>query len=94
MVEEKKKAGPHNVVMEDRKRLTVTGVTEIDSFDEQTVVLFCDTGELAIRGEGLHINRIDVDAGELNLEGVLNIYKTQGGGIAWRSRSRGRPGYF
>ena len=47
MVEEKKKAGPHNVVMEDRKRLTVTGVTEIDSFDEQTVVLFCDTGELA-----------------------------------------------
>ena len=38
MVEEKKKAGPHNVVMEDRKRLTVTGVTEIDSFDEQTVV--------------------------------------------------------
>ena len=70
MVEEKKKAGPHNVVMEDRKRLTVTGVTEIDSFDEQTVVLFCDTGELAIRGEGLHINRIDVDAGELNLEGV------------------------
>ena len=69
MVEEKKKAGPHTVVMEDRKRLTVTGVTEIDSFDEQTVVLFCDTGELAIRGEGLHINRIDVDAGEVNLEG-------------------------
>ncbi len=49
--------------------MTVTGVTEIDSFDEQSVVLFCETGELAIRGTGLHINRIDVDTGELSLEG-------------------------
>ena len=33
------------------------------------MVLFCETGELAIRGTGLHINRIDVDTGELSLEG-------------------------
>ncbi|MEM1485949.1 YabP/YqfC family sporulation protein [Oscillospiraceae bacterium PP1C4] len=69
MVEEKKVVAPHNIIMEDRRRLTVSGVTDIDSFDEQTVVLFCATGELAIRGEGLHINRIDVDTGELSLEG-------------------------
>jgi hypothetical protein len=44
MVEEKKKAMPHNVILEDRKRLSVSGVTDIDSFDEQTVALFCASG--------------------------------------------------
>lgn len=63
------KAAPHNVILEDRKRMSISGVTEIDSFDEQTVILFCGGGQLAIRGDGLHINRIDVDSGELSLEG-------------------------
>ena len=68
MAEEKKIPTQHNIIMEGRKRLTISGVTDIDSFDEQTVVLFVETGELEIRGEGLHLNRIDVDTGELNLE--------------------------
>lgn len=70
MVEERKQTVPHNIIMEERKRLTISGVTDVDSFDEQTVVVYCATGELAIRGEGLHINRIDVDTGELSLEGM------------------------
>lgn len=69
MVEEKKKIAPHNVILEDRKRLSISGVTDIDSFDEQMVALFCESGELVIHGQGLHINRIDVDTGELSLEG-------------------------
>lgn len=69
MNEQNKPTGPHNLILEERKRLSISGVTEIDSFDEQTVVLFCTEGQIAIRGEGLHINRIDVDSGELTLEG-------------------------
>lgn len=69
MNEQNRANPPHNVILEDRKRLSISGVTEIDSFDEQTVVLFCSDGQLAIRGDGLHINRIDVDSGELSLEG-------------------------
>ena len=60
---------PHSIILENRHNMTVAGVSDIDSFDEQTVVLYCATGEMAVRGEGLHINRIDVDTGELNLEG-------------------------
>ena len=41
MNEQNKPAGPHNLILEERKRLSISGVTEIDSFDEQTVVLFC-----------------------------------------------------
>lgn len=70
MVEEKKTAAVHNIIMEERRRLTISGVTDIDSFDEQTVILYCATGALEIHGEGLHINRIDVETGELSLEGV------------------------
>lgn len=69
MAEQTKPMPQHNIILENRRKLTISGVTEIDSFDEQNVILFCETGELAIRGEGLHINRIDVDSGELSLEG-------------------------
>ena len=49
--------------------MTLSGITDVDSFDEQLVVLYCDTGQIAIRGEQLHISRIDVETGEVNLEG-------------------------
>lgn len=68
-MQEQSQTAPHNFILENRKKLHISGVTEIDSFDEQTVILFCSLGQLAIRGEGLHINRIDVDSGELSLEG-------------------------
>lgn len=63
---------PHNVIMEDRKHLTVSGVEDIDSFDEQTVVIFTDMGELTVKGDDLHINRLSLEVGELLIEG--NIY--------------------
>lgn len=61
----------HNIIMENRKKLTVTGVMDIDSFDEQTVVAFTEQGELTIKGDNLHINKIDVDTGDLLMEGEI-----------------------
>lgn len=62
---------PHSVILEERRTMTVTGVEDIDSFDEESVVVFTDLGELTIRGLGLHINKIDVDDGELSVEGEI-----------------------
>lgn len=62
----------HTVTMEDRKRLQLTGVTDVESFDEQTVLLVTEPGELVIRGNGLHISRIDVASGDLTLEGEID----------------------
>jgi sporulation protein YabP len=62
----------HNVIMESRKNLTVTGVMDIDSFDEQTVIVFTEHGELTIKGQDLHINKIDVDTGDLLMEGEID----------------------
>ncbi len=72
MAEEKKMMKiPHNVILEDRRLLTVSGVTDIDSFDEQAVILFTDLGELTIKGDDLHINKLNVDSGELSVEGTI-----------------------
>ena len=46
----------HNLIMEDRKTLTLTGISDVDSFDEQTVVLITDIGELIIKGDSLQKN--------------------------------------
>lgn len=72
MADEKRiSAMPHNLVLEDRRMLTVSGVSDVDSFDEETVVVFTDLGELTVRGSNLHINRLSVDVGELTVEGNI-----------------------
>lgn len=73
MADEKKtNAIPHNLVLEDRRMLTVSGVSDVDSFDEETVIVFTDLGELTIRGKNLHINRLSVEVGELSVEGEIS----------------------
>ncbi len=73
MAEEKKNSfGPHNLILEDRRLLTVSGVLDVDSFDEETVVVFTDYGELTIRGSDLHINRLSVEVGDLTVEGKIS----------------------
>ena len=67
----------HNIIMENRRQLTITGVVDIDSFDEHTVIMFTDLGELTVKGDALHINRIDVEAGDLLMEGdIEQLYYT------------------
>lgn len=43
---------PHHLVLEDRRALTVSGVSDVDSFDELTVIIYTDLGELTVKGEG------------------------------------------
>ena len=69
MTEEKKQKLPHSVILENRKAFTATGVSNVDSFDEQTIVAYTDLGELVVKGSGLHINRLNIETGELTLTG-------------------------
>ena len=63
---------PHHLVLEDRRALTVSGVSDVDSFDELTVVIYTEMGELTVKGQGLHINRLNVETGDLTLEGTID----------------------
>ena len=71
MSDEKILSHHHKITMDSRRNLSITGVTDIDSFDEQMVAVFTDVGELIVRGSGLHIGKIDVDSGELILDGDI-----------------------
>jgi len=71
-MEKKMTTIPHNVFLENRNLLNITGVEDVDCFDEQTVRAFTNMGELTIRGKALHINKLSVDTGELSIEGEIS----------------------
>ena len=60
-----------NLILEDRKRLTVSGVEEVDGFDDTHVRMRTVQGDLTVRGDGLHIELLSVDSGELLLSGEI-----------------------
>ena len=62
---------PHSLILEDRKKLSVTGVEEVESFDERQIILLTQQGSLILRGEGLHIDRLSLDTGELGVTGLI-----------------------
>lgn len=63
---------PHRLNMEDRKRIDFTGITDVVSFDPVKVVLESDYGNITIKGEGLHFNRLSVEKGELDVDGRVD----------------------
>lgn len=62
----------HSLSLEGRRALRVTGVEEVESFDETAVVLSTVQGVLVVRGEGLHIEALSLDGGELKLNGEVD----------------------
>ena len=62
----------HNIILEGRKRLSVSGVTDVDRFDENTVLLYTSMGEMTVRGTDLHVNALSVESGEMDIEGDIS----------------------
>ncbi len=71
MNNEKNMSVQHNVIMEGRKNLTISGVTDVDSFDERCIILYTQMGELVIKGRELHINSMSVETGDMTIDGDI-----------------------
>lgn len=71
MEEKAKQRRSHNVNMQDRSRLEMTGITDVISFDLNKVILESDYGVITIKGSNLHVNRLSVEKGELDIEGTV-----------------------
>lgn len=71
---------PHSLILEERRRMQVSGVSEVLRFDEEQMVMETSLGQLTIEGEGLHVEKLSLDVGELTLEGsVLSLcYSREG----------------
>ncbi|MGN1001521.1 MAG: sporulation protein YabP [Oscillospiraceae bacterium] len=65
-------AKPHDLTMEDRKKLSVSGVEEVESFDDTEIVMTTSGGSLIVRGSGLNISKLDLDRGEVSVQGLIS----------------------
>jgi sporulation protein YabP len=73
MIEEKKVSKPkvQNLILENRERLNISGVIDVESFNDENVVVDTELGILVIRGMDLHINKLNIDNSELGIEGDI-----------------------
>ena len=63
---------PHHVVLEERRSLTVSGVEDVERFDETTIVLSTARGSMVVSGSQLRIEKLALDGGELKVEGEID----------------------
>ena len=63
---------PHNVIMEGRKTLRISGVNDVDSFTENRIILDTVQGELIIRGNDLHVISLDAQTGDFSMTGMIS----------------------
>jgi len=72
-------AREHTVTLCDRKRLSITGVEDVDCFNEQVVVLRTPLGTLTITGAALNMSRLSLEEGRVTLEGEVDALEYTGG---------------
>lgn len=71
-MEEKMNIRPHKLTLENRGSGTITGIREVVSFDENQVVLDTDLGILTMKGKDLHVSRLTLEKGEVDLDGTID----------------------
>ena len=70
---------PHHLILEGREQLSVSGVEEVESFDENQIVMYTTKGTLVVRGENLHIEKLSLDGGDLKVEGDIDALTYEDG---------------
>lgn len=61
-----------NIILENREKLSVTGVTDILTFDEEEIILETENGTLEILGNDLKVEKLSLDTGEILARGIIN----------------------
>jgi len=69
--EEKRNRKPHNVVLYNRRQMTVSGVIRVDNFNENIIVVITETGQMTVEGLNLHISKLSLESGDMNIDGEI-----------------------
>lgn len=77
----------HRLELTGRERLTVSGVEDVERFDETGIVMSTSAGTLVVTGEDLHIGKLSLDGGELHVEGRVDS-------VTYEDDGAGRGGFF
>ena len=75
MGEEKKSSerDHQNIILRDRRKLLITGVHNVESFNEESIVVDTQLGLVIVRGFDMHINKLDVESAALDVEGEIGL---------------------
>ena len=80
-------ARPHHLELRGRESLVVSGVEDVERFDETGIVMETSAGTLIITGDGLHIGQLSLDGGELHVDGRIDS-------LSYEEEGRGGGGFF
>lgn len=71
-MEEKIPERPHNIIMKNRNTCELTGISDVISFDLTAILLETGYGMLSVKGHDLHVNRLSIEKGEVQIEGTID----------------------
>lgn len=72
-------ASPQRIELSGRESLTVSGVEDVDRFDETEIVMNTSLGVLVVTGDSLHIGKLSLDGGELHVDGRIDAIAFEDG---------------
>ena len=78
----------HGMVLEERRTGSITGVTDIKSFDSKMIVLETSRGMLTVKGQDLHVSRLQLQQGEADIQGKIDSLVYAEGG-SYKKKARG-----
>lgn len=78
---------PHHILLEGREQLSISGVEEVERFDENTIVMATTQGVLVVHGTDLHIEKLSLDGGDLRVEGTVDA-------LSYEEERRDSGGFF
>ena len=70
----------HRLELIGREQLTISGVEDVERFDETGIVMSTAAGTLVVTGEDLHIGKLSLDGGELHVDGRIDAVSYEDGG--------------
>lgn len=79
-MDEKQTGRAHKVTIADRNSGTISGVSDVLSFDVNEVLLETDMGMLMVKGQELHVKRLTLEKGEVDIEGQIDSLTYSSGG--------------
>lgn len=71
-MEEKAGGGSHRLIVNNRKGGSLNGITDVIAFDMNEVLLETELGMLMIKGKDLHVNRLNLEKGEVDIDGTID----------------------
>lgn len=82
---------PHRLTLNERQQLSMTGVSEVVSFDDTAVVLRTELGMLVIQGKGLQLKTLSLEGGQVAVDGTVSSlhYEESRTGGSWLRRLMG-----